>query len=361
MDKEIDLVTGWDQLLKKREAIGKKASEMIELSEEGKCSYDKGYFTQEVFLCRTCNKNELGSGVCVGCYLSCHLDHDVAELGPKANFRCDCSNPRMKNSCNFVPKNQENAENAYNQNFLGKFCVCGMEDSDDRDCEMYMCIRCYDWFHSDCIEISNNTHNHSILHEENIPGIPSESLCEYYFICYKCINVWKFIPSAYKHYIYFDKPVKRPRNEDCPLEKVDIVPEYPYHIFLKKEWAQEKCSCESCQAKYSPKEFDYAQEMEEKISLLGKINEETEKIMEDDNDDHDDIIETNNVYNEISNLPHEIQIEVANGYQILKETFNELTGSLKGEVIGLEAVEAFKNKLQEKYQAYKKTKFNDTL
>ena len=188
MDKLIDLGTGWDILLKKREAIGKKAAEMIESSEEGKCSYSKGYMTQEVFLCNTCNQSDQGSGVCVGCYLSCHLDHDVSEVGPKPHFRCDCGNTLMKNRCSFVEKPEKNSENAYNHNFLGKFCICDTEDSDDRSCDMFMCIGCCDWFHSDCIELSNNCHNHSEIHEEIIPKIPSELISHYYFICQACVN-----------------------------------------------------------------------------------------------------------------------------------------------------------------------------
>ena len=358
MDKEIDLATGWDILLKKREAMGKKAAEIIESSEEGKCSYSKGYIIQEVFLCRTCTINEEGSGICVGCYLSCHLDHDIAELGPKSNFQCDCGNTRMKNKCNFTQKSESNPENLYNQNFKGKFCICGKEDSDDRECEMYMCIGCYDWFHSDCITLSNNLHNHSNIHEEIIPAIPTELLIHYFFICCKCVNKWKFIPNAYKEYLYFEGAVKRSRNqEECPLENKDDFKEYPYHVFLKK-WVDERCKCNNCQNKCWPKEFLYAKDMEEKESLLGKIHEETEKIMEEEDEVQGDREEnTDELYNDINRLPHESQINIAHGYQILKDAFEEMANNLQGEVCDIQAVEEFKAKLQEKYQAYKRSKF----
>lgn len=357
MDEEIDLATGWGVLMKKREAIGKKAQEIIEASEEGKCSYDKGYITQELYLCKTCNISSQGSGICVGCYLTCHLDHEVSELGPKANFRCDCGNSRLKSTCSFIQKTAENQENVYNQNFLGKFCICSQEDSDDRESEMYMCIGCYDWFHADCIELSNNCHNHSTLHEEHIPKIPSDNIDNFYMICLKCINEWKFIPNAYKEFIYFDHPVKRVRNDGCPLESADISKEFPYHVFLLKDWVSERCSCETCREKFWPNQFLNAQEIEEKVSLLGMINEETEKIMQEENIVTEDREEpADDLLIHMSKLPHETQINVANGYQILKETFEELAGKVQGGVCDLETVEEFKQKLYEKYSAYKKSK-----
>lgn len=359
MEKEIDISTGWDQLLKKRKAMGKKAAELIESSEEGKCSYSKGYLTQEVFLCRTCNIKEEGSGVCVGCYLACHLDHDVAELGPKPNFRCDCGNTRMKATCAFTEKAPINDQNRYSHNFQGKFCICALEDSDDRDSEMYMCIGCYDWFHSDCITLSNNCHNHSNAIEENLPEIPCELLTHYFFICCSCVKRWKFIPAAYKEFIYYGGAAKRSRSDGCPVEKCGEFKEYPYHIFLKKEWIEERCICENCNEKYWPKEFLNAQEMEEKVSLLGKIHEETEKIMEAENendaadDDHDE------VYQDIGVMSHEAQIEIARGCQILRDTFEEMANGLNGEVCDLQAIEDFKAKLAEKYKAYKRAKISE--
>ena len=354
MEKLTDLSSGWDVMLKKREAMAKKAEELIEISEDGKCSYSKGYITQDVFFCKTCNTNEAGSGVCVGCYLACHLDHDIAELGPKASFRCDCGNSYMKNTCSFTSKSPSNAENTYNQNFIGKFCICGMEDSEDRESEMYMCIGCYDWFHADCITLSNNCHATT---EELLPTIPSDLLSHYYFICDKCIRAWKFIPAAYKHYIYFEGAVKRGRVEGCPLEDHGEISEYPFHIFLKKEWLTERCSCDNCKIKFWPKQLMHAHDMEEKVSLLDTINEETAKILEDEtiegiqqdeNQEEDD--------HQFNALSHEAKIDIANGIQIFKDAFEEMANNMNGKIIDALAVEEFKIKLLEKHQAYKRAK-----
>ena len=38
-------------------------------------------------------------GICLGCMLCCHETHDVNELYSKMNFRCDCGNSHMPESC----------------------------------------------------------------------------------------------------------------------------------------------------------------------------------------------------------------------------------------------------------------------
>jgi len=60
-----------------------------------KCTYEKGYITQEIYLCLTCakEKNSL-SGMCVGCAYKCHENHEVENLHFKRNFRCDCGNSK---------------------------------------------------------------------------------------------------------------------------------------------------------------------------------------------------------------------------------------------------------------------------
>jgi E3 ubiquitin-protein ligase UBR7 len=67
--------------------------EKNEHDELKKCTYDKGYITQEVYVCLTCSKekNTL-SGICLACAFKCHLDHEVENLHFKRNFRCDCGN-----------------------------------------------------------------------------------------------------------------------------------------------------------------------------------------------------------------------------------------------------------------------------
>lgn len=357
MEKETDLYTGWKDLLKKRESIGSKTRELISTSEEGCCSYTKGYCIQDLYLCKTCNKSETGSGICIGCYLSCHLDHEVAELGPKGSFRCDCGNPRMSNTCQFIAKSEENSKNVYNQNFLGKFCICSQEDSDDRDSEMYMCVNCQDWFHSECIQISNDCHNHSTHRAENIPGIPEDCISQYYFLCCSCVKSFKFIPAAYIEFIYFTSGVKRSRAEGCPLANKDCEQEYPYHIFISKDWVSQKCACENCEKLEKLDVFSLADEMENRKGLLERINEESEKIMMRDEEDEGEA-EGEEVL-EIGHFSHEKQIELANGIQVLKETFDEIGTMFSGTVGEKEIAEVFEKRLKEKYEAYKRAKLQE--
>lgn len=361
MEKETDLYTGWKNLLKKRETIGAKARELISQSEEGSCSYHKGYCTQDLYLCKTCTKSQEGSGICVGCYLTCHLDHEVVELGPKGSFRCDCGSPRMSNACSFIPKPEVNTQNTYNQNFIGKFCICSQEDSEDRECEMYMCINCFDWYHSDCIQLSNDCHNHSVNRCENVPGIPADCVSEYYFLCYSCVKTFKFIPVGYLEYIYFESGIKRNRPQECPLENKDCTKEFPYHIFISKDWVQDKCKCESCEKLGINEVIKRADEMEVNKGLLERINEESEKIFlgeEEVADEESDEEEAKGL--EIGNYSHETQIELANGIQVLKETFDEIGTLFSGTVGENEIVEVFQKRLKENYEAYKKAKLYES-
>jgi len=60
------------------------------------CTYNKGYITQEVYYCITCNKNtDKLAGICSGCAFNCHKDHDLNHLYFKRNFRCDCGNSKF--------------------------------------------------------------------------------------------------------------------------------------------------------------------------------------------------------------------------------------------------------------------------
>ena len=64
-----------------------------------KCTYEKGYFTQEIYICLTCSKEKNStSGICVGCAYKCHENHEIENIGFKRNFRCDCGN---SNYCKF--------------------------------------------------------------------------------------------------------------------------------------------------------------------------------------------------------------------------------------------------------------------
>jgi len=357
MDKELSLLSGWTQISKKREKLAERARELINSREEGKtCSFPKDPVVQEVFLCRTCNTCPEGSGVCLGCYLQCHLDHEVVELGPKTNLVCDCGNSRMSNKCTLnSQKPLENPDNSYSHNFKGKFCICDSEDSEEtRESEMFMCVGCQDWFHSTCVQSANNSHNlaDKEFHQTTIPQVPLENLEEFFFVCEKCLQNWLYIPSAYKEYIYTEETSKRNRVDECPV-KTSEFPKFPYHVFVKLTWLDERCKCSSCEELF-PKEFQIIQKLDNR-TLLEELEAEAEKIFEEEQEEEDP--EEEEVFSELSNMPHETQLEIAQGYNLLRESLSEFVLDLQGSVCNLQQVEDFKKKLQEKYEAYKKSKY----
>ncbi|KAJ1023966.1 hypothetical protein NDA13_004797 [Ustilago tritici] len=171
------------------------------------CTHDKGYIRQPVYACKTCG----GGGVCAGCSVSCHAEHELVELFNKRKFRCDCGTPnlyrqREPNSAShcthlteelIYPKDakpctlrqpgfdSQNDANAYNHNFEGGFCYCERGktyDPEKEDETMFQCIVCEEWLHEGCTSlrpVSGSASNQSaaasaptdpIITEEAKPG-----------------------------------------------------------------------------------------------------------------------------------------------------------------------------------------------
>ncbi|KAI9290069.1 hypothetical protein BC943DRAFT_313222 [Umbelopsis sp. AD052] len=95
--------------------------------------------------------------MCYGCSIACHADHEVLELFPKRNFRCDCG---LKSkfggaACELDMESKagfRNDDNTYNHNFIGQYCRCNVQyDPEKEEGTMYQCVTCEDWFHEGCI------------------------------------------------------------------------------------------------------------------------------------------------------------------------------------------------------------------
>jgi len=61
---------------------------------------------------------------------NCHEDHDIVELDTKIDFRCDCGNGNMPNTCSLNDdKDYENERNQYDLTFYDCFCSCRQKRS----------------------------------------------------------------------------------------------------------------------------------------------------------------------------------------------------------------------------------------
>mmetsp|Transcript_14027 Transcript_14027/g.26264 ORF Transcript_14027/g.26264 Transcript_14027/m.26264 type:complete len:369 (+) Transcript_14027:216-1322(+) len=367
MDREIsgnDLAKSWMSMLSKRQKVANKAQELISSKKEANtCSYEQGQIAQELFHCKTCSVG--ASAVCTACYLKCHIDHEVIELGWKIGFQCDCGTGRTNSQCKLSGSKEACPDNAYNHNFEGRFCICDAEDSEDtREDEMSMCVGCSDWFHTKCIKTANNSHCFAQVedHQTYVPSVPSES--EHYFmVCAACIRSVLYLPSAYRCYIYHDEEIlgKRLREEsnECIVKRSEPLTAFPYHSFINKDWFEARCLCESCLELYKHSIIQRALE-EDKPSFLEQLDVEASKILdaEEDEEETTEAPEVDWVPN-ISHLPHQAQIEVANGVRILHESLNQFMQRLSqtSQVCGSEEVEQFKRDLMAKYDSYKRAKY----
>jgi len=116
--------------------------------------------------------------------INCHDGHDVIELYSRLDFRCDCGNGRMPQSCKlFNDKlDYENEGNFYNPNFFDCYCTCKKPHAPEyMDQFMIQCYHCEDWFH-----------NHHLT-----PKL-SEAVDEKYFLlCTSCVekNFLEVLPN----------------------------------------------------------------------------------------------------------------------------------------------------------------------
>lgn len=119
-----------------------------------KCTYQLGSLRQHVHLCLDCKEPR---GLCGGCSVSCHGEHNQIELFPKRDFRCDCPTKALDQPCQLngkptargAEKLEVNEFNHYNQNYRdgGRFCRChSLYDGEKERETMVQCLACEDWY-----------------------------------------------------------------------------------------------------------------------------------------------------------------------------------------------------------------------
>lgn len=216
------------------------------------CTQPLGPLRQSVYACLTCtpppaspHQQFTPAGVCYSCSISCHGEHELAELFTKRDFVCDCGTTRLANS-GTVCTLRTNAEgvkgvkgeksregNRYNWNYEGKFCGCGERyDPEMEKGTMFQCLGLghvedggcgEDWWHPECLlglprtkhevkprvgpletvqeEAEEGTVEPATVEEEHHvddpplpPGFPDEDDFVH-LICYKCVNAFPWIKA----------------------------------------------------------------------------------------------------------------------------------------------------------------------
>lgn len=121
------VVTALD-IIEQQAALEKEAQEVLPGKFE-KCTYEQGYIRQNLYACKTCTSSEdEPAGMCYSCSIACHSDHELLELFPKRNFRCDCGLPGKfgGHPCELASRQKRDAppndKNQYNHNFRGYYC-----------------------------------------------------------------------------------------------------------------------------------------------------------------------------------------------------------------------------------------------
>ncbi|XP_033735374.1 putative E3 ubiquitin-protein ligase UBR7 [Pecten maximus] len=197
-DSETSCVSMVD-VLREEEELEADATAVLGDSDIHNCTYPAGYIPrQALYSCLTCNGQ---AGVCLACSYECHEGHDLCELYTKRNFRCDCGNDKFPNNkCKLYPtKDAFNAQNTYNQNFKGLYCVCTRpypDPEDEIEDEMIQCIICEDWYHG----------RH--LGNKDIPSDYEE------MICTGCMQKYDFL-WAYNIYSQETKKIESAESTDA--------------------------------------------------------------------------------------------------------------------------------------------------
>ena len=85
-----DQIVTLSEVIRQTEALEEEAEAKMQedWGEENVCTYGDGYIDQPIYSCLSCAAQCGRSvGVCYGCYLSCHLEHETIELFSKRGFR----------------------------------------------------------------------------------------------------------------------------------------------------------------------------------------------------------------------------------------------------------------------------------
>ena len=282
------------------------------------CTYNKGYISQECFICLTCFlETHKKAIICLGCSVKCHDDnHEIVPIGFKRHMRCDCGNNNFFIDCKLKKKEEidyDNPQNIYNHNMENKYCYCDMED--DGNSTMAQCFFCEDWFHKEHLYIfgdknsekNKNFQKNGNEKKEDINNNDtdsSEELPLFDLVCKYCVIKLKDILISYdlKGILYGLIPKEKNNIIQLNEDKEDNE-EKKEEKDNKEKNKEEKIKEEII--KINPNERDEKnniiikeEEKDKNISLLGKKRKSLfplTKTNEDENKDEDEINKKDNI------------------------------------------------------------------
>ncbi|TIC38436.1 hypothetical protein E3Q09_00008 [Wallemia mellicola] len=188
-------ITTAEDYIREQEILEAEARELLPFKAD-LCTqdYDKNEIgkplRQAIYLCKTCG---LDKGVCVGCSIICHGDHDLLELFPKRGFVCDCPTSRFSKECSLkkLKATYDSHPNHYNHNFQRRFCACDqIYEPAECDQEMYQCLSCEDWFHEGCLNLRDKNQEGRVNDENSEDAGPVLRLPRSKFdafVCSECV------------------------------------------------------------------------------------------------------------------------------------------------------------------------------
>ncbi|XP_078042398.1 putative E3 ubiquitin-protein ligase UBR7 [Augochlora pura] len=244
-------------VLREENQLEEDACAVLGASDDKNCTYSKGYTRQALYACKTCCPQPIRAAVCLACSFHCHEGHELVELYTKRHFRCDCGNSKFEGKkCNLdVTKDSINAENQYNHNFDGLYCVCKRPYPDPEDTvndEMLQCVICEDWYHS--------------LHLESEKSMPKDEAYDE-MICADCMRKNSFLWNYASKYAVFS--TKNTISEAKAIEPVNVEDEckgctMPHNqtyskgsCFWSEGWRSALCTCETCKTLYREKKITF--------------------------------------------------------------------------------------------------------
>ncbi|ETW06502.1 hypothetical protein H310_02741 [Aphanomyces invadans] len=286
------------------------------------CSFPDGYVRQALFACLTCKTDE-PAGLCLACSLTCHTDHELVELYTKRHFRCDCGNSKFNQDapCKlYEGKDPLNKENAYSQNFHGRYCSCHRPYPDpDRTTPeiMIQCIVCEDWFHEEHL-FEDSATNAAVLDTDFDE-----------MVCRSCMASHAFLYN-YAVSGASSAPTDQAASGVCRMTATVSPPSPATPTFWTQGWRGTLCQCDTCVELYESLGCRFL--LDESDSLLAY---EAKAATTSTDDASVKAFQTG--------LSHEQQVEMAIGYDHMATSLKEyLAGfAASGQTVKAEDIQEF--------------------